>query len=1439
LADGYTEVFHQSMTIKSIDSPMLQRRSNAIAMTPNSPSPPSIFESSEKLTSPAVLATGAIVAPFPVVGIAASAGGLEAFTQLLQHLPIDTGMAFVLIQHLAPDRESLLTEILARATQMLVREVQDGMAVEPNQVYVIPPNTKMILEQGVLQLLPREKVLGKYMPGDTFFASLAQDVGHQAIAVVLSGADGDGSLGLKAIKVAGGVTFAQCEETAKFDSMPNAAIATGHVDFILPPAQIAEELAHLSRHPLLACRLPLLTTAELPPTGDALTVILQLLRSSTGVDFSSYKPKTIQRRIQRRMLLCKLEQLTDYAEYLSSHPAEVKALYEEILIHVTSFFRDPEAFELLKTQVFHNITQNKSAEFPIRIWVAGCSTGEEVYSIAICLLEFLADRVTQPPIQIFATDISELAIDKARAGIYAENQMGGVSPERRRRFFYGVEGGGYHISKAVRELCVFARQDLGSDPPFSNVDLISCRNVLIYLGESLQKRIMPIFHYSLNNNGFLLLGTSESTGKSADLFRLVEKKHRIYAKKPTATQTTFFFTPSQYPTAKINNSISAALASQASPQLVAAEFDLQKKVDQLIADRYTPVGVVVNDKMQVLQLRGDIDRYLKLVAGVANFNLFNLVRSGLLADLRAAIYQAQRNDLPVTKSGLRLENGPRAMDEKSSYINLQVIPFKVPQAEERRFLVLFEEAPVPMHSSHPDDLPSLSGDLELVNARLRQELAAAIQERLATQEYLQAVIQEHEHSNQDLKVANEEILSSNEELQSTNEELETAKEEIQATNEELSTTNEELRRRNLELAQVNNDLTNFLASINIPILMLTNDRRIRRFTPMAQQLFNFIPTDVGRPLSDIRTNLQIPGLEGLIVEVLESLSVKELEVQTEDGYWYTLRIRPYRTTENQIDGVVLVLMDINALKHSAATIEAARNYAEAIVETVQVPLLVLEADFRVNTANRSFCETFQVSPQATARSLIFELGNGQWNIPGLRARLEDIFANDIILQNFEVEHQFEQIGQKIMSLNALKIITGENTPRILLSIEDITERKQFEAERAQLLTQEQAARQQAETANRAKDEFLSNLSHELRNPLTAIIGWVQLLQTRQQEQALIDRGLTIIYRSAKAQSQLIEDMLDLSRIASGKLQLKPVRLDLAAVIGVAVDAVQLSANAKSIQIISQITTTTVMGDVDRLQQVLWNLLANAIKFTPTGGRVNITLVPVQNNAEIRISDTGQGIWAELLPYVFDRFRQGDSSTTKTSQGLGLGLSIVQHIVELHGGTVSAESPGEGQGTTMILQIPLAVPLPNDSALAIVAPIALATTEIPSLAGLHILVVDDEMDILDLIKYILTGVGAEVTMASSAREAIAALLQTGKYDALLADIGMPDEDGFALIHQVRAMETGKQLPAMAITAYVGDREKQLAIDAGFQMHLAKPLDANQLVQAVANLTGRQC
>ncbi|MEG4417629.1 CheR family methyltransferase [Microcoleus sp. LAD1_D5] len=1375
-------------------------------------------------------------APFPIVGIAASAGGLEAFTGLLSHLPSDTGMAFVLIQHLAPDHKSLLSEILARTTEMPVNEVEDGVAVEPNQVYVIPPNTKMVLSKGVLQLSPREKVYGKYMPGDAFFTSLAIDRGHKAIAVVLSGGDGDGSLGLKAIKAAGGMTFAQCQDTAKFDSMPNTAVATGNVDFVLPPEKIAEELGNYSRSPLLTGPLPLTKLEESPEQGDALANIFALLKSTTGVDFSHYKPTTIARRIQRRMVLYKLESLDDYAQHLRDNSAEVTALYEEILIHVTSFFRDPEAFEKLKELVFPTITQNKSAETPIRIWVAGCSTGEEVYSIAICLLEFLSDQVIQPPIQIFATDIGEQAIGKARSGVYSENQMVDVSPERRTRFFIAQEGGSYRISKAVRELCVFARQDLGSDPPFSNLDLVSCRNVLIYLGESLQKKVMPIFHYSLNPNGFLLLGTSESTGKFSYLFTSVDKKSKIYAKKLTASRPTFSFTPSSYPVAK-------AREGQGVKENLTNSFDLQRETDQLILNRYALAGVVVNEIMNILQVRGDINPYLRLAFGTADLNLLTMAREGLLVELRTAIYQAQTENVTVRKEGVSVfESGGR-----STIVNFEVIPFQPQAVEGRYFLVVFEEASSPVLNFSTLPCESFEqADLVREIELLRQALATAYHDKTAVQAQLQAVIQEQENLNQDIKIANEEILSSNEELQSTNEELETAKEEIQATNEELTTTNDELRSRNIEQSLVNNDVINLLSSINIPILMLTNDLQIRRFTPTAQQIFSVIPTDVGRPFSDIRSSLNVPDLEQMILEVMDTLHTKEQEVQTLSGYWYNLRIRPYRTTENQIDGVVMVLLDIDALKGSARTLEDARNYAETIVETVQTPLVVLDAHFRVNKANRSFYTTFQVSSSETAKYSLFELGNGQWNIPQLRSILEDILVSNVQLQNFELDHLFEQIGFKTMLLNACKLEREDQALMILLSIEDITDRKQFETERAQLLQQEQLARQQAETANRAKDEFLANLSHELRNPLTPILGWAQILRSGQLKEAAANRALEVIERSARTQSQLIEDILDISRITNGKLALNINLIDLEVVVRAAIDVVQLSASAKNIQIVSELSGATVLGDFARLQQVMWNLLSNAIKFTPEGGRVEVTLAAIENHAQLRVSDTGKGIGAAFLPYIFDRFHQGDSSSTKTNQGLGLGLSIVRHLVELHGGRVQADSLGEEQGTTMTLRLPLrSLPVELKSPLnlksnVLVGPLNASKDIVPSLEGLHILVVDDRIDTRDLLEFVLKSYGAEVLTVASARGALDALTENlGKYDVLVSDIGMPEEDGYFLIREVRSLaaEAGGEIPAAALTAYVSDKERQRAIEAGFQAHIAKPVQPVQLALTVASLVGR--
>ncbi|MBD2598386.1 PAS domain-containing protein [Nostoc spongiaeforme FACHB-130] len=1368
---------------------------------------------------------------FPIVGVGASAGGLEAFTQLLSHLPNDTGMGFVFIQHLSPNQKSILAEILSRTTEMPVMQAQNDMVVEPNHVYVIPPNAMMTISEGKLNLVPRQKTRAQVMSVDTFFFSLAQERGSKAIGVVLSGGDADGARGLAAIKEAGGITFAQNETSAQVSSMPNTAVASGQVDFVLTPQAIAQELAHLSDHPYIRPSNPAQSIEVRPTEETALPQIFSLLKAATGVDFNLYKHTTLKRRILRRMILYKLERLEDYASYLQEHPAEVKALYYDVLITVTSFFRDPEAFEALKTKVFPQIIKERNSHSPIRIWVVGCSTGEEAYSIAICLLEYLHNQNINRQIQVFATDINEIAIEKARTGIYKYNQLIDVSPDRLQRFFTSVEGG-YQIRKIVREVCVFARQNLISDPPFSHLDLITCRNVLIYLSSAVQKKLLPLFHYGLNPNGFLMLGTSETIGEFSNLFALIDRKYKIYSRKMAMTRLGIDLIGSSYPSENFSTQLSAS-------ERTWSDVEIQKVADQIVLEQYAPVGVIIDSGLEIVQFRGQTNPYLQLPSGRPSFNLLKMAKEELRLELRTAIHQAKKRGVIVKKEGIQVKD-----NEKVKLVTIEVIPFNAASTTERYFLIIFTE--IPAAATSLLNLPSDNRKSKPTNGqdeinRLQQELAT-------TKEYLQSIIEEQQSTNQDLRAANEEILSSNEELQSTNEELETAKEEIQATNEELNTINDELQRRNLESTQVSNDLQNLLSSINLPILMLGGDLRIRRFTPVAENIFNLISSDVGRPLSDINHNLNIPDLEQQIMEVINTLNFKTQEVQDQEGHWYDLRIRPYRTIDNKIDGAVIVLVDIDALKRSARQITAARDYAEAIVATVRESLVVLDTNLSVITANQFFYEKFQVSPTETEQRLVYEIGNGQWNIPQLRSLLESILPDQSQFQDLEIEHNFEQIGQKVMRLNARKLLHIHDAPMILLVIEDITQQKQLEAERTQLLAQEQSAREAAETANRAKDEFLSILSHELRNPLNAMLGWANLLRTHQLNEATVNQGLAAIEGSAQAQASLINDLLDISRITSGRLQMNAQEIDLVPIIEAAIAVVSLAAETKNIQIKINLASTSrvIIGDPVRLQQVVWNLLSNAIKFTPANGRVDVTLEYTDLQAQIRVSDTGQGISEEFLPYIFERFRQADGSKTRSNPGLGLGLAIVRHLVELHGGTVEAQSPGEAQGSTFIVRLPLQA---NQPEIPVVAPPLPSITrnipdipadDLPALAGVRVLIVDDEPDIRQLFQLILEEYGIEVTAVASANAALSTLVANpGGYDVLLSDIGLPEQDGYMLMRQVRELspELGGQIPAVALTAYASDADYTEALAAGYQMHLAKPVEPAQLLSVVAVLSGR--
>lgn len=830
--------------------------------------------------------------PFLVVGVGASAGGLEAYTELLEALPANPNMAILLVSHLDPVHKSHLVEILSRVSKMPVQEVAEGMKIEVDRVFVIPPGTTMELVDGHLTLSPRPPRHVPHMPIDHLFRSLASKQKSRAAGVVLSGNGSDGAIALQAIKASGGVTFAQDEQSAKHPTMPRAAVIDGNVDHVLRPREIARELVRIARHPYAQTED---VVPEVPPAPvrDPIADLIDLLRSRTGVDFSHYKQTTIRRRILRRMALRNIQGPDEYLAVLKTDAGEVQNLFQDFLIRVTQFFRDPEAFEAIKEKVFPTLLKNRPPETPIRIWVAGCATGEEAYSLAICLLEYLDGRPEVIGTKILATDLNEQALEKARAGTYLDNIEIDVSPERLRRFFVRTEGH-YQISKAVRELCVFSRHNMAIDPPFSRIDLVSCRNVLIYMDAALQKRVMPLLHYALNPHGVLFLGSSENVGGAADLFDVVDAKHRLFARTSTASLPLDF---------------NASVSAEGRPRPVGREegqplwtaLDVQKEADRVLLARYAPVGVVVDESMAVLQFRGRTASYLEPAPGMATLDLFRMLREGLLAEVRAATNQAKTENTVATRDGIQLTE-----NSTTRAVRVEVIPFKVPPSGVRFFLVLFQDAaPAGRTPAPASEGPPTPSDLKV--GQLQQELGAL-------REYLQSVIEEQESTNEELKSANEEILSANEELQSTNEELQTAKEEAQSANEELSTVNEELRHRNAELARVNDDLVNLLSGVGLPIVMVGRDLRIRRFTPLAEKAFNLIATDVGRPISDMQPNLKLDDFPGLIGRVIDSLTPYESEVQDQTGRWFSLRIRPYVTLDSKIDGASILLVDIDALR---------------------------------------------------------------------------------------------------------------------------------------------------------------------------------------------------------------------------------------------------------------------------------------------------------------------------------------------------------------------------------------------------------------------------------------------------------------------------------------------------------------------------------------------
>src|SRR5271165_5117717 len=1496
---------------------------------------------------------------FVVVGVGASAGGLEALSDLLANLPEKTGMAVVVVQHLDPQHESKLSNLLSRVTHLPVVEATQDLAVQSDHVYVIPKNTTMTIAQGVLQLAPRGGVRGTHLPIDLFLKSLAEDRQSAVIGVILSGTGSDGTLGMEEIKAAGGITFAQDEVSSKYSGMPQSAARSGCVDLVLPPDQIARELARIGQHSYVAPDQAAQAGAG-PSAEDDIHFrkILAILRAAFRVDFSAYRETTVRRRILRRMVLHTKDNLAEYIEYLRKDPSEVEALYQDILINVTSFFREPQTFEVLKESVFPEILKTKSQDTPIRVWVPGCSTGQEAYSLAIALVEFLEQQPVRPPIQIFATDLSEtVSLVKARAGVYPENIEAEVSPERLRRFFT-KEQETYRISKSIRDMCAFAKQNVTVDPPFSHLDLISCRNVLIYLTPLVQKRVIPTFHYALNPSGFLLLGASETVGSFAGLFGVVDPKFRIYAKKAAGLR--------QYPHFYGEDTYARESADTQVTPLSVSSADWQRAADRVVLREYTPAGVLVNDDLDILQFRGQTGDYLAPPPGEPSHNLLNMAREGLLLELRDALNECRQGNTPVRRTGVQIR-AQGAIHET----DLRVLPVKLPGSGQRCHLVLFEEPrhePAAVSGSAADatgpnsPARSLPRWLRRPFRRATTSVAAGVsarpdegevdrlrQELAAMRDYLQSVIEQKDTVNEELKSANEEILSSNEELLSTNEELETAKEELQSINEELVTVNEQLQSRNPELTRVSDDMTNLLGSANVPIVAVGVDLRIRKFTPAAGKVLNLLPADVGRPIGELRLLFDLSDLEALITEVIDSVQTKEREVRDRAGHWYMLCIHPYRTSENKIDGAVVVFGDIDEVKHAQMLLQESGEYAQSIVDTVREPILILTADLRVKSANQSFYQTFRVKPEETENLFLYDLGSGQWNIPSLRTLLEDILPGRHTFEEHEVEHEFPGIGHRVMLLNARRVCPREGaSPLILLAFQDVTEHRRAEAvlrqsgERFRFLAEsmpqiiftakpdgvvdyftrhwteftglsslsienlswtqfvhpadleenlhrwqhcirseepfqlehrfqrsdgvyrwhlsranalrdaggnvllwtgsstdiddQKCSESALKDADKHKNEFLAMLAHELRNPLAALGCGLSLL-TGASHESDRDWALTMAEHQVRLLTRMVNDLLDTARITRGTFQLQKERVRPAELIERAVDTVRHIAEAKEhhLHLTVAANLPLLQADPARLEQVINNLLTNAFKFTPPGGRVEVSVVAEGGDLVVTVRDTGIGIAPDFLTHVFDPFVQVDTSLVRERGGLGIGLTLVKAIVELHGGSVEARSDGVNRGCEIVVRLPTvgADNVNGSGPPCLETGPALAANGAPERR--RILIVEDNLDYALGLRRLLESAGHELHICKDGLGALS-LASAFAPDVILLDLGLPGMDGYEVARRMREDESLARARIVVISGYACEEDRRRSREIGVDEHLAKPVRFSKLLRIVTE-TGR--
>jgi two-component system CheB/CheR fusion protein len=1502
--------------------------------------------------------------PFPVVGIGASAGGIQAVCELLERMPADSGMALVVIQHLPPDHQSILAEIFARHTQMPVLEIEDGMVLASNHVYVIRPAFSVAMDGGTFSLGEPVEQRGHRRPIDDFFRSLARVQREKAIAIVLSGVGTNGTSGAQAIKAAGGVCIAQDPDTADFAGMPRSLINSGYADHVCKVSEMPEALIRYIRHPYIdpATRGREHAEALLRPDKEYLTQIFAVLRTRTGHSFNGYKKPTVLRRIQRRMGLRGMTDLHAYTDCLREDSEEARALANDLMINVTGFFRDPEAWEGLRTSVIAPLIERCPLDSSVRAWVTACASGEEAYTLGMLLMEEMDRQGKHAEIKIFATDTADKALAFARAGVYPTGIEGDLSAARLERFF-DKEEHTYRVKKSLRDSVVFAAHDVLRDPPFSRVDLCTCRNLLIYLEPDVQQRVVFMLHFALRESGYLFLGSAETPGAGEKLFDTISKKWRIYQRTNVPHHSfdlSGLVSTTPAPSGRRDLVVSLPMPSTRGLPTPA--------IQQALLDQLGSATIVVDRTDRIVYFSGDTAPYVTQPSGEPTRDVFEVIKPSLRAAARTALRRAATQGEPVTILGeISSEDTPRA-------IHLTAAPLPTSKPAEY-FRITFELASMsPVAIREHSDSAAPDASRSIVSILPGPEATGLEDELRVMRRELQSTVEAFEASNEELKASHEEVVSINEELQSANEELETGKEELQSLNEELITVNTQLQAKIAELEATTNDLSNLLSSTNIAVVFLDTQFRVRRFTPAVYDLLELIPGDIGRPIANLAQKFAGGGLLEDARAVLARLIPLEAEVLSNSGSWYLRRTLPYRTADNHIDGVVITFVDISARRRAEQAMENSQTRLQAIMDQMPVAMLMVDAasgtllhanrpaaqlmnlpypvpsigsEWKLAAASfegthpdgrryrpqdwplaRSLAQGIAVAgqeiafrhPDGTAGVLSISStpvldGDGKMiaavatlfditeqrraaeqlreSEQGLQLLIDSaldyaIFMIDldgcVISWNRGAERLLGWTEEEAIGRSAALIFTPEdrvagvpekeletarshgravdervhqrkNGERFWASgmlmavyddkgtlcryakiIRDETDRKRAEEDLQRALDEAERVRASAESANRAKDEFISTISHELRTPLNTIRLWARMLGSERLPEPDRIEGVRMIDRSAEAQQHLIDDLLDVSRMSSGQLRLNLHLTRLAEVVRSAIESVRPSADVRKVQIVSALSDEVgvVRADPERIQQVLLNLISNALKFTPGGGRIDVQLTRSGDDVIMIVKDTGIGIRAEFLPHVFERFRQAEIVATRQHGGLGLGLAIAKQLVELHGGTIVAHSEGEGKGATFTATLPL----PKSNSEQREFPTH-ARSSNDGLNHLHILLVEDDSGSRLATCRALELRGAIVDAVPNASFAMATYTQT-RPDAMILDIGLPGEDGYSLIARIREHEAAQRrsrVPAIALTAFARTNDRESAFAAGFDEHLAKPVDIEILVSVLLKLTRR--